>query len=1116
MRLKKCLIYVLTFLLLCNAVLLGEWQDAYVAHANNDSTTNNTTIIRDGDFEASTGASASNVQPGVKGGTIEGSEWGYYHSTGASAVAINYEVTAEVGRTGNAMKIHPDASVASTAIGKGVVRQTGIKGLEAGKTYLLAVYAKAENLNANAAITFKLDNGGTAVRQNGTFNAGTCSDWTQMTAVFTAGTSYTDGDGLEIHMSNITQNGYWLLDDISIVEIVPTINVNPTELSLEVGGIANIMATLDDEYKVLGEEPVLEWSSSDANVVSVDQNGKVTAVGAGQATVTVKASDDVTAECKVTVTEKADDSTAVLIRNGDFEAPAGELATNIGVGVGGGTIGTTEWRYHHSSSGTKVPMNYEVTEEVGRTGKALKISPDTSVSADAIGKGLILQGEITGLKAGQKYVITLYAKAVDLNDDAQIKFILANGTEKVRSDAVKANTCGEWTKVTKEFTAVTPGASGDGIEIHLDSIKQNGYWLLDDISITRVPTFAIDKTELNLEVGDSAEIVITLDDPHKVLGENPVFVWNNSDGAVVTMTAENEKAAITAKDIGKAVITVKSEDGSVGAECEVNVTAKKIISNGDFALGTEGWTTGTNVVAVADGRSNNALQITADDGFAQNVDEKISTNLLATGSKYLVTVYAKPVGTNSDSAVTVSWYDSETANAVTSEIKADAVGDSDGWIKIIKEFTAGDMSAAGTKLAVQVSNLTSGYWLFDDISIRRMPSVSLTPAEMNIIVGEKAEIDATMIDPDYILDKAPAFNYSSADESIAKVDLRGRVTGISAGTTTITVTNAYYPEYSANCTVHVSAIDLTSISLPESLNLCEAEQQMLTVTFTPANATNQAITWSSSDGEVVVVDENGLVTGMKAGTATITATGANNLTATCTVTVRKSTTLLTEEAKIKSTTYQEVVNSFVEFVTNNTGAEATYSLYEAPEKGILKVNEDGSFSYIPRNGQVGDSETFTVIVNAGTEYAFIKGNIELVEAIVDSDDDTDSDSNLDSDSDTDSDSDIDSDSDSDTGSDTDSDSDSDTGNDTDNDIDSDSSSDATGESSSDTDSNTSGDSSAGDNEPNEAAGDTANSTKVAEVTKTGDNSNMGLWLLLLAIAVVALGGAGCVFYRKKL
>lgn len=77
-----------------------------------------------------------------------------------------------------------------------------------------------------------------------------------------------------------------------------------------------------------------------------------------------------------------------------------------------------------------------------------------------------------------------------------------------------------------------------------------------------------------------------------------------------------------------------------------------------------------------------------------------------------------------------------------------------------------------------------------------------------------------------------------------------------------------------------------------TLNKVEAELTeagatvQLTATVAPENATDKAITWTSSDDKVATVDANGLVTAVANGTATITATAANGVKAECVITVK--------------------------------------------------------------------------------------------------------------------------------------------------------------------------------------------------------------------------------------
>jgi len=90
---------------------------------------------------------------------------------------------------------------------------------------------------------------------------------------------------------------------------------------------------------------------------------------------------------------------------------------------------------------------------------------------------------------------------------------------------------------------------------------------------------------------------------------------------------------------------------------------------------------------------------------------------------------------------------------------------------------------------------------------------------------------------------------------------------------------------------------VTDVSLDKStLSLIEGENEQLIATVEPSNATNKAVTWSSSDSSIVTVgadqtdNTKATVKALKEGSATITATTADgNKTATCTVTVTAKT-----------------------------------------------------------------------------------------------------------------------------------------------------------------------------------------------------------------------------------
>lgn len=131
-----------------------------------------------------------------------------------------------------------------------------------------------------------------------------------------------------------------------------------------------------------------------------------------------------------------------------------------------------------------------------------------------------------------------------------------------------------------------------------------------------------------------------------------------------------------------------------------------------------------------------------------------------------------------------------------------------------------------------------------------------------------------------------AVNWTSSDSNIATVDNSGKVTGVAAGTATITATSTTDNTITASCTVTVEAIPVTGVTLnPATANVQVNGTTTLTANVQPTNATNKTVNWSTSDANIATVNNNGVVTGVAAGSATITATADGNKTATCTVTV---------------------------------------------------------------------------------------------------------------------------------------------------------------------------------------------------------------------------------------
>ena len=159
----------------------------------------------------------------------------------------------------------------------------------------------------------------------------------------------------------------------------------------------------------------------------------------------------------------------------------------------------------------------------------------------------------------------------------------------------------------------------------------------------------------------------------------------------------------------------------------------------------------------------------------------------------------------------------------------------------------------------------------------------------------------------------------------------------------------------------VEQVKVTGVKLDKtSLELKAGESAVLTATVSPDNATNQSVTWKSSDTKVATVDEDGKVTAVAAGTATITVTTADGgKTASCKVTVTASSVAVTG-VKLDKTS-----------LSLKTGESASLTATVSPEnasnKSLSWKSGDTSVATVDASGKVtakGVGETTITVTTA--------------------------------------------------------------------------------------------------------------------------------------------------------
>lgn len=147
--------------------------------------------------------------------------------------------------------------------------------------------------------------------------------------------------------------------------------------------------------------------------------------------------------------------------------------------------------------------------------------------------------------------------------------------------------------------------------------------------------------------------------------------------------------------------------------------------------------------------------------------------------------------------------------------------------------------------------------------------VEISQGDQEIVVNEDVQLDITVL-PLNATNKN--VGWESSDETVATVSATGMVTGVGDGQAVITVTTED-GGYTDEITVSVSSVAVTAINIVQSNQFLGVGQYLqLTTEITPANATNQNVSWESSNVAVATVNSEGKVTAVAPGVATITVT----------------------------------------------------------------------------------------------------------------------------------------------------------------------------------------------------------------------------------------------------
>ncbi|ACV62797.1 Ig domain protein group 2 domain protein [Desulfofarcimen acetoxidans DSM 771] len=709
-------------------------------------------------------------------------------------------------------------------------------------------------------------------------------------------------------------------------ESVSGVSLDKTSCSLTVGETGQLTATVQPANA--SNKDVI-WSSDNEAVATVDATGKVTAVSAGTANITVTTADGgFTATCAVTITTGS--------------------ATIVGIDPATKTV----------SAGDTFDLDVLITPATAIAGAQFNLSYDPAVlQVNSVTEGGLLKQNgntsffLTGVIDNNSGLLNNVAGAITTSGGE----VSGAGSLAVISFTAKAT--GTSTLTLSNVIAANKAAQAVPVQVNGGSVTVQG-----GTSSESVSGVSLDKTSYSLTVGETGQLTATVAPAN---ASNKNVTWTSDNEAVATVDATGKVTAVSA---GTADITVTTADGGFTATCAVTIAtgsvtivgidpATKTVSAGDtFNLDV----LITPATAIAGAQFNLSY-----DPAVLQVNSVTEGGLLKQNgntSFFLTGVIDNNSGLLNNVAGAITTPGGEVSGegslAVIS-FTAKATGTS---TLALSNVIAANKAAQAVPVQVNGGSVT----VQGGTSSEPVSGVSLDQTSYSLTVGETGQLTATV---------APAnasnknVTWTSDNEAVATVDATGKVTAVSAGTANITVTTAD-GGLTATCAVTVqggtSSESVSGVSLDQtSCSLTVGETGQLTATVAPANASNKNVTWTSDNEAVATVDATGKVTAVSAGTANITVTTADGgFTATCAVTIAiGSVTIVGIDPATKTVSAGDTFDLDVLITPATAIAGAQFNLSYDP--AVLQVNSVTEGGLLKQNGNTSFFLTGVIDNNSG-------------------------------------------------------------------------------------------------------------------------------------------------------
>ncbi len=669
---------------------------------------------------------------------------------------------------------------------------------------------------------------------------------------------------------------------VTVVEPVTGISLNKKTATLLLNETVKLTATVKPSD---ASNKTVKWSTSKSSVATVSSSGLVTAKGGGTAIITAKTADggyDVS--CTVTVISHV---TGVKINSGNLNVPLGEKRTlTASVLPADASNKTIIWKSSNESVAT-------VSSSGTVKGKETGTAEISAVSQDGGYKAVI---EVTVIRPATSVSLTFSSITLNAGKKKTLEATVKPLTATYKTVKWKSSN----KKVAKVSSkgVVTAVAAGTAT---ITCTSTDGYASAKcKVTVTQ-PTTGIkassSKTSVKIGTPKTLKVTVTPSD-----ASNKNVVWTSADTKIATV---DEKGVVKGLKKGKVKITARTADGLHSTE--ITVTVKKPVKSVSVNKTSLTINVGKTSVLKATVKPSSASDKSVTWSSSNNDVAKVSSEgkITAKAPGYaVITCTTKDGKKKAECSVLVkqpvkSVKLSKTKATLdmkkTLKLKAtvkpkDASNSAVKWSssneKIAKVSSKGVVTPIKPgKVTITCTAKDGGYKATCTVKVvRKLKSISV-PEEKTVFLGETEKIRVTFT-PSNATNKD--LEWKSSKKSVATVSSKGVVTPKKLGKTTITVVSDD-GDYKATCKVTVKSA-LKSVKINKTkLTLNAGKTYSLKITKKPKNATEDII-WTTSKRSVAVVNQDGVITAVGRGTATITGITEHGDKVTCKVTVKQPVT----------------------------------------------------------------------------------------------------------------------------------------------------------------------------------------------------------------------------------